>query len=76
MFPGDPLFRKSLKGSFETSNRRVKPSLGLTWSHCVNKRFFISKEGEKRVVRMEFSSHDDNEEKEFQIKDCGVVVYN
>ncbi|MES1920908.1 hypothetical protein MHBO_002520 [Bonamia ostreae] len=50
IFPGDLQFQESLQGSFLTSNRRVKPSMGLTWSHCVDRRIFFKKKSDIKVV--------------------------
>eukprot|EP01083_Nonionella_stella_P299076 1014892_1 len=43
VFDSDTTFQRSFIGSFISSDRRVKPALGLSWSHCVNTRIFLTR---------------------------------
>eukprot|EP01084_Bolivina_argentea_P245656 411217_1 len=43
VFPNDILFNASSFGSIKSSNRKVKPSLGLAWSNIINTRIMLAR---------------------------------
>jgi len=77
VFPTDPLIASTFKGSILSEGRRVKPSLGLAWSNCVNTRILLKKDQRmtevQRELKIDFSPMLKSVRIPFQIGKAGIL---
>lgn len=77
VFETSPEWATSWHGCVRSMGRRVKPALGLTWSHCVHSRILLAKhqigvDTVQRLMHVIFSPYQDTGTVPFCITDKGV----